>query len=128
MDFLTSNSMLMMEKSMGFLWTKQAAIADNVTNAETPNYKTKIVRFEESLKSKISSAASGKNAKKSVRNILEDSEFSVVSYDESKRMDDNSVDTTEQMVELVRNSYQMQYLIHSINMDLSMLRSAARGQ
>ena len=37
MDFLASNSQLLLEKSMGFLWTKQAALLDNVANAETPN-------------------------------------------------------------------------------------------
>ena len=50
MDFLSTNSFLMMEKSMGFLWTKQAAILDNISNAETPNYKAKVVTFEESLR------------------------------------------------------------------------------
>ena len=39
MDFLSTNSSLLMEKSLGFLWTKQAAILDNIANAETPNYK-----------------------------------------------------------------------------------------
>ena len=52
MDFLTNNSFRMMEKSMDFLWAKQAAILDNIANAETPNYKAKVVRFEDSLKEK----------------------------------------------------------------------------
>ena len=43
MDMLTSNSLLMMERSMDFLWTKQTAILDNLSNVETPNYKTKYV-------------------------------------------------------------------------------------
>ena len=41
MDLMSSNSFLMLEKSLGYLWTKQAAIADNITNAETPGYKEK---------------------------------------------------------------------------------------
>ena len=53
MDFLSSNSFLMMEKSMAFLWTKQAAILDNIANAETPGYKAKIVTFEETLKARL---------------------------------------------------------------------------
>ena len=39
MELLSSNSFLMMEKSMGFLWAKQAAILDNISNAETPNLR-----------------------------------------------------------------------------------------
>ena len=50
MDFLSTNSSLLMEKSLGFLWTKQAAILDNIANAETPNYKAKVVTFEDSLR------------------------------------------------------------------------------
>ncbi len=51
MDYLSSNSFLLMEKSLGFLWTKQAAILDNIANAETPNYKAKVVTFEETIQS-----------------------------------------------------------------------------
>ena len=53
MGFLDSNSGLMLEKSMGFLWAKQRAILDNIANAETPNYKPKVVTFEEDLKQKL---------------------------------------------------------------------------
>ena len=53
MDLLSSNSFLMLDKSLGYLWTKQSAIADNITNAETPGYKEKVVTFEDSLKGKL---------------------------------------------------------------------------
>ena len=56
-DFLTSNTMLMLQRSMNFLWTKQTAISDNIANAETPNYKTKYVTFEEALQSSLRMAA-----------------------------------------------------------------------
>ena len=67
MDFLASNSLLLMEKSMGFLWTKQAAILDNIANAETPNYKAKVVTFEETIRSKLEAARSGVRPRQSVR-------------------------------------------------------------
>ena len=41
MGLLESNSALMLQRSMNFLWTKQSCILDNIANAETPNYKTK---------------------------------------------------------------------------------------
>ena len=56
MDGLTSNSMRMMERSMEFLWTKQAALLDNIANAETPNYKAKLVTFEESFQESLEAA------------------------------------------------------------------------
>ena len=127
MDFLSSNSMLLMEKSMDFLWTKQAAIADNLSNVETPNYKTKVVTFEESIRSKLESAVKSKSSRSQVRDILEDSDFAVVDVQDVTRMDDNGVNATEQMVELVRNAYQIQYVMEAISRDLSVLHSAVRG-
>lgn len=128
MDFLTSNSMLLMEKSMDFLWTKQAAILDNMANVETPNYKAKVVTFEESIRDKLRQAAGGKNARQSVRQVIEGSDMYVYEAAESKRMDDNNVDTTEQMVEMVRNAYQQQYIYSAINKSYAILRMAVRGQ
>lgn len=128
MDFLTSNSMLLLEKSMNFLWTKQAAILDNVANAETPNYKAKIVTFEESIREKLRQAAGGENARQSVRQVIEGSDMYVYEAAEAKRMDDNNVDTTEQMIEMVRNAYQQQYVYNAINKSYAILRMAVRGQ
>lgn len=129
MDILTSNSALLLEKSVGFLWTKQAAILDNIANAETPNYKAKVVTFEESIRRRLEqAAASPGSAEESVRDILEDPEVTVFEAQEQKRMDDNGVDTTEQMVELIRNAYQQQYVYQAINKHYSILRMAVRGQ
>lgn len=129
MDFLTSNSMLMLERSKDFLWTKQAALLDNIANVETPNYKAKVVTFEESLRDKLLAAAnSGEGSRKNVRRILENSEFGVFEPQEAKRMDDNGIDATEQMLEMVRNSYQQQYVFSALNKSYSILRMAVRGQ
>lgn len=129
MDMLTSNSALLLEKSVGFLWTKQAAILDNIANAETPNYKTKVVTFEESIRSRLEqAAASPGEAEESVRDILEDPEVTVFEAQERTRMDDNGVNTTEQMVELIRNAYQQQYVYQAINKHYAILRMAVKGQ
>ncbi len=128
MDFLSSNSMMMLGKSMGYLWTKQAAILDNVANAETPNYKTKVVTFEEKLRDRLESAGRSQTPKKDVRDVLENSEFAVFEAQETTRADDNGVNVTEQTVELARNAYQIQYVQQSISSSLSILRMAVRGQ
>ena len=157
MDFLSSNSMLLMEKSMGYLWAKQAAILDNIANAETPNYKAKVVTFEESLRNKLQAqlsparygASSGKYllgeagrqtgaedaaqglrrmGTQSIRSAIEEAEPVVFEAQEQTRMDDNGVNTTDQMVELVRNAYQQQYVYQAINKHYSLLRMAVRGQ
>ena len=63
MGLLESNTALMLQRSMNFLWTKQSCILDNIANAETPNYKTKYATFEESLDNAIRQAAGEKQGK-----------------------------------------------------------------
>ena len=144
MDFLTSNSQLLLEKSMEFLWTKQAAILDNIANAETPNYKAKVVTFEDSLRSKLEARlaaartaalragtgearTAGRVSTSSIRQVIQEAEPYVFEADETTRMDDNGVNTTDQMVELIRNAYQQQYVYQAINKHYAILQTAVRG-
>ena len=92
MDFLTSNSMRLMEKSMGFLWTKQAAILDNVANAETPNYKAKVVTFEDSIRAKLEEAAQRpEGAGRAVREVLEDFDVEIEERHHRRKLADGTV-------------------------------------
>lgn len=127
MDFLSSNSFLLMEKSLGFLWTKQAAILDNIANAETPNYKAKTVTFEETVRSKLEAARSGAAPRAAVRQVLDTADFAVTEYEDVTRMDENGVNVTTQSVEAIRNAYQMRYVLNAINSDLKLLHAAVRG-
>ena len=128
MGLLESNTALMLQRSMNFLWTKQSCILDNIANAETPNHKTKYATFEESLDNAIRQAAGEKQGKNAAfREAIEDSQLEVHQAQESTRMDDNGVNITEQAVELARNGYQLQYVMDSISSDFSILRTAIRG-
>lgn len=128
MNFLSANSLYMMERSMDYLWTKQAAILDNIANAETPNYKAKYVTFEESLREKMEAAARGSAPKAAMRNVLQNAQVEVNEAQEATRLDGNGVNLTEQNLELSRNGYQLQYALTAINNDFSVLRSAIKGQ
>ena len=128
MGLLESNTALMLQRSMNFLWTKQSCILDNIANAETPNYKTKYATFEESLDNAIRQAAGEKQGKNAAfREAIEDSQLEVHQAQESTRMDDNGINITEQAVELARNGYQLPYVMDSISSDFSILRTAIRG-
>ena len=127
MESLSSNSFLMMEKSMDFLWAKQAAILDNISNAETPNYKPKVVTFEETLREKLQRAQEKDRPRKETRAAIRSAEFTVKEKPVSTRMDDNGVNVTEQSVEMIRNAYQLQYVMKSINSDLTVLKAAIQG-
>lgn len=128
MEFLFKNSLMMMERSMDFLWTKQAAILDNIANAETPNYKAKVVTFEESLRQQLERAGHSSSPRRAARAALQEAEITVKEPQDSRRMDENGVNVTQESVELVRNAYQLQYVMNSISGDLNTLRSVIRGQ
>lgn len=128
MELLGHNSLLMLEKSMDFLWAKQTAILDNISNAETPNYKTKVVTFEENLREKLEEAQQSRTPRIAVREALEQARISVTEAQEATRMDENGVNVVEQSVELARSAYQLQFVYSAISSDLSALRTAIRGQ
>lgn len=127
MNSITSTSNLMLERSMDFLWIKQTAILDNIANAETPNYKTKYVVFEESFEQKLREAQAAANPAKAVRRVMEEAEWEVREANESVRMDENSVNTTEEMVELVRNAFQLQHVYRALSGNISIMRAAING-
>ena len=127
--YLFSNSLLMLERAMGYQWTKFSAISDNIVNAETPNYKAKVVTFEESIRAQLEEAAGRpEGAGKAVRDILDDAELTVFQAQEQTRMDDNGINVTSEMTEMIRNAYQQQYLYQAINKHYGLLRMAVRGQ
>lgn len=127
MDGLTSNTMLMLQRSMEFLWSKQSCILDNIANVETPGYQTKYATFEESLRQAIQLASSGSSPTAAVRQAIEEAPIEIHQAEESTRLDDNGVNVTEQMVELVREGYQMQYVMQAMSSDFSLLRAAING-
>jgi len=124
-----SNNMIMLDKSLDFLWAKQAAHLDNIANAETPGYKVKTVTFEESFAARLQ-AANGdrRDTRKAMRRAIEDSDWTVWEDEESTRMDENGVNVTEQFTELTRNAYQLQYAMQAINSELARLNAAATGR
>lgn len=124
---LTSNNLSMLERSMEFLWAKQASHLDNIANAETPNYKAKEVTFEESLDAQLRAVQASATPRAAFQNALESSEWTVSESQEATRMDGNSVNITEQSLEAVRTAYQLQSVMRAISGDFSILRSAITG-
>ena len=132
MTSMTSNSLRMMEKSMDFLWSKQAAHLDNLANAETPGYKVKTVTFEERFRARLrlaqeEAAYAARRPAHDYRRIIEETGWKVDEDQESTRMDENGVNATEQALESIRTAYQIQYVMQAISSDLSTLNTAIGG-
>lgn len=131
MSFLTSNTMLMTERAMNYLWKKQSVIADNVANAETPGYKAKYVTFEQELRQKLEQASADETqvpvGRKAMREGILDSNIVTHEANETVRMDGNGVNVTEQNVELSRTYIQYQLTTRAFSDEISRLRAAIRG-
>ena len=127
MDGLSSNSFLMMQRSMEFLWSTQSCILDNIANVETPGYQVKYATIEEALKNAVLSSAQNGISSSSIRKAIEETPVVVREAQESVRMDGNGVNITEQSVELARNGYQMQYVFGAISSDIATLQAVIRG-
>ncbi len=128
MQISSSNSMVMMQKSLDYLWQNQSCILDNIANVETPGYKAKYATFEDALNNALLSSNDTDNISRNARKAIEDADIEVLTAEnESTRVDDNGVNITEQSVELARNAYQMQFVMNSISQDFDILRTAIKG-
>ena len=127
MGGITSNSMRMLEKSMDFLWAKQAAHLDNISNAETPNYRVKTVTFEKKFEDRLKAAERRGHSRTRMRRAIEEVSWQVEDDEEVTRMDQNGVNVLEQSLEAVRTAYQLQYTLQAINNDFSTLGRAING-
>lgn len=108
-------------KAIDALWQRGSIISDNIANADTPGYRQKSVSFEDQLSQAIADGH------------LDTSELSNVSpkvqVDSGviSSSDANGVDMENQMVEMMRNQLQYNYLTRGISDQLSMLKTAAGG-
>lgn len=108
-------------KAVGALWERSNAISDNIANADTPGYRAKSVSFETQLSQALAD------------NQLDSGELSGISpqiqTDEGdiSLSDGNGVDMETQMVELMRNQLQYNYLTRGVSDQLSMLKTAVGG-
>lgn len=128
MGGITNNSTRMMEKSMDYLWAKQAAHLDNIANAETPGYKVKEVSFEKKFETRLKAAEKHGHTRSKTRKAIEEAGWEVEEREnEATRFDENGVNVLEQSLEAVRTAYQLQYTMKAIDDDLTTLGKAING-
>lgn len=127
MNEIITNSMLLTEKSLDFLWRKQSVTLDNIANNDTPNYKAKYVTFEEELDKRIKLL---NNCKKTeIREEISNSKINFhISKKETDRADGNNVDVDVESAELARTTLQYQHALDSFNRDYQRLRTVIKGQ
>ncbi len=125
------NSISMASKALDFLWEKESVISNNLANVETPGYKAKYVTFEEEFKSRLEAAAGdgGRDNAGDMSAAIAGSTYRIhTSAGETARADGNNVNADVELMELTRTSLQYQYLLRSVNSDITRFNTVITGQ
>ena len=124
---LYGNGIELTEKMLDFLWGRQNVTLNNITNVDTPGYKSQYISFEEELRERIQAASGSDRARSAVSEAISGVRARLhITRDESTRLDGNNVDMDQEQVEIVRTAYEYQYMLSSFNNDMNRLKSAAR--
>lgn len=122
------NYINVLDKAADASWLRNTAIANNIANVDTPNYKRQDVDFEAALQKELrnSKYQSMDDKVADLRaNALEASTYTDY-RDYSYRLDGNNVDIETENTELASNQIKYQALIDSINKEFSNLQSVMK--
>lgn len=127
MQWLNSPSIAVLGKNLDALWQREKVIAQNISNATTPNYKRKVVSFEEELARKLDGLTANHN-KNDVREAIDSTSYIIVEDDKTTmNVDGNNVELDEEYLLLMETSKQYEYAERLLSDKFSRLRYAIKG-
>ena len=118
-----------LEQGLDFSATKQKAIAQNIANVDTPNYKAKSVSFSEYLSNaKQSTISAHRTQEKHIDFQTKSSIPDVFSYaNNSYNHNGNGVDMDKEQANLATNQIYYNALIDRMSGKLNTLQTVIRG-
>lgn len=120
------NYINVLDKAADASWVRNDVLANNIANADTPNYKRKDVQFETYL----SNAVAGTDTLDETVANIDLSTLESTTYTEqaglSYREDGNNVDISTENVELAKNQLKYYTLMNSVNQEFGRLKSAMK--
>ena len=120
------NYIKVLDKAADASWVRNDVLANNIANADTPNYKRKDVQFETYL----SNAVAGTDSLDETVANIDLSTLESTTYTEqaglSYREDGNNVDISTENVELAKNQLKYYTLMNSVNQEFGRLKSAMK--
>lgn len=134
---LFENNFTILEKSMDAYTKRAEALADNIANVNTPNYKRKDVQFESFLQkalyedgsSVIGRRTDEKHFKIGIENKLDSVEASFTEDKNTKmRYDGNNVDIEIEKVEQTKNNIRYQFATNKISGGFTLLKSVIKSR
>ena len=120
------NYINVLDKAADANWTRNDVITNNISNADTPNYKRKDISFQGYLQAELAGTNTTtlndriKDVELSSLNATAYTDMANLSY----RLDGNNVDIDTENVELASNQIMYQALINSISNDFDMIKKA----
>jgi len=121
-----------LDKAADGSWARNNAIANNIANIDTPNYKRQDVSFQAELQHALK-ASKYTSLDTKVRELNEGNRLSHIeprTYTDyanySYRLDDNNVDVDNENVELASNQIVYQAIVQSINSEFSNLKTVIK--
>lgn len=120
------NYINVLDKAADASWVRNDVLANNIANADTPNYKRKDVQFETYL----SNAVAGTDSLDETVANIDLSTLESTTYTEqaglSYREDGNNVDISTENAELAKNQLKYYTLMNSVNQEFGRLKSAMK--
>ena len=120
------NYINVLDKAADASWVRNDVLANNIANADTPNYKRKDVQFETYL----SNAVAGTDSLDETVANIDLSTLESTTYTEqaglSYREDGNNVDISTEKVDLAKNQLKYYTLMNSVNQEFGRLKSAMK--
>jgi flagellar basal-body rod protein FlgB len=107
-----------LEKAMDVSWFRQQLIADNIANADTPQYKRQDIDFQKTLANALNQDASGAGGLDPV--FIDSTQY-------SQTNNGNNVDLENEMTQQAMNTLQYDSLARLESDQLSMLTIAITG-
>ncbi len=112
--------------AMSGLAARQRAIANNVANVDTPNFKASEVRFEDALKSAMSSGSPGSTPDQS--NLNAAAARSTLIDATALRADGNNVDIDREMAMLSETNLSFSAMAQIMTTRIGILRNVITGR
>ena len=120
------NYINVLDKAADASWVRNDVLANNIANADAPNYKREDVQFETYL----SNAVAGTDSLDETVANIDLSTLESTTYTEqaglSYREDGNNVDISTENVELAKNQLKYYTLMNSVNQEFGRLKSAMK--
>ena len=121
-----------LDKAADGSWARNNAIANNIANIDTPNYKRQDVSFQAELQHALK-ASKYTSLDTKVRELNEGNRLSHIeprTYTDyanySYRLDKNNVDIDNENVELASNQIVYQAIVQSINSEFANLKAVIK--